>query len=282
MEKISHTFDYELMNTSLHIVLPNIDEQYAKSASYDCYCKLEIVEDLISMYRSGSDIAMLNEQRVGGIVKIADSTYECLMSAFNASVISKGVIDVCMGEYFLKAKNDTFFPKIETPRKGKFAFDAENYLVQKLEDGMIDLGAIGKGFALERIEEILTEDWDIKNVFVSFGGSSIFAKGVDQNGDNWQINLSENISLPLNNAYVGASGTAVLGSHIIDCRNGEVPQNMPYRTWAFTPSGAISDAMSTAFMILSPEEIKEICKQYEFSGAIQQTPDSEIDFLGTI
>ena len=279
MKNVTHTFDYELMNTSLQILLPNIDEQYAKSAAYDCYCKLSIVEDLISMYRTGSDIAMLNEHNVGGIVKISDSTFECLMAAFNASAMTNGAIDVCMGEYFLKAKNDSFFPKIENPRKGKFAFDAENYLVQKLEEGMIDLGAVGKGYALERMNEILTEEWNIDNVFISFGGSSIFAKGKDQNNQDWLVNLSDKLSLPLNNAYVGASGTAVLGEHIIDCRTGLVPPNMPFRTWAFCESGAIADAMSTAFMILSIEEVKDICKKYEISGAIQQTKEAEIEII---
>ncbi len=281
MQGITHTFDYELMNTSLQIVLPNVDEQYAKSASYDCYCRLENMENLISMYKYGSDISMLNSEKIGGIVKISDCTYNCLMTAFNASVISKGAIDVCMGEFFLKAKNDTYFPKIEKPRRGKFAFDAENYLVQKLEDGMIDLGAIGKGFALETVQEILVDEWQIKNAFISFGASSIYAVGSDQNGDTWHINLSDKILLPLNNSYVGASGTSVLGEHIIDCRTGEIPKEMPFRTWAFSKSGAMSDAMSTAFMILPREDIAEICNQYEISGAIQQTQDSEIEFFGT-
>ena len=243
MENITHTFDYELMNTTFQMLLPNVEENYAKSASYDCYCKLSIVEDLISMYRYGSDIAMINENRVGGVVKITDSTYDCLMAAFRASELTGGAIDVCMGEYFLKAKNDSFFPKIETPRRGKFAFDAENYLIQKLEEGKIDLGAVGKGYALDRVAEILTQEWEIENAFVSFGGSSILAMGQDQNGDDWQINLSEKVSLPIKDSFVGASGTSVLGAHILDCRTAEVPKNQPFRTWAFCSSGCMADAL---------------------------------------
>ncbi len=282
MENITHALDYELMNTTLQILLPNVDQNYAKSAGYDCYTKLSNVEDLISMYRSGSDISMLNENPVGGVVKISDSTFDCLMVAFRASELTSGAIDVCMGEFFLKAKNDTFFPKIKTPRRGKFAFDADNYLVQKLEDGKIDLGAVGKGYALDRIAEILTEDWNIENAFISFGGSSIFTLGKDQNGDDWKINLSDKISLPIVDAFVGASGTSVLGAHILDCRTLTVPENQPFRTWAFTEEGAMADVMSTAFMLLTRDEIKKICESENMSAAIQQTPDSEIEFFGAL
>ncbi len=282
MENFTNTFDYELMNTTLQILLPNVDERYAKSAAYDCHSKLSIVEDLISMYRSGSDISMLNETNVGGVVKIADSTFDCLVAAFHACELTSGAIDVCMGEYFLKAKNDTFFQKIENPQRGKFAFDAENYLVQKLEDGKIDLGAVGKGYALDRIAEILTQEWNIENAFVSFGGSSIFALGKDQNGDTWQINMSDKVSLPIVDSFVGASGTSVLGAHILDCRTRNVPEKQPFRTWAFAENGCMADIMSTAFMLLTKEEIEKICASENMSAAVQQTEDSEIEFFGAL
>ncbi len=272
-------FNYEVMNTSLDILLPNIDFRDAKTIAYESFQRLCYLEDLLSMYRAGSDIAMLNEIPVGEVIKLADVSLDCLLEAFHASEISKGAIDVCMGDFFLKAKNDTFFPRIENPTRGKFAIDVENLLVQKLENGRIDLGGIGKGFGLDYIYENLLEHWEIKDAFISFGGSSILALGKDENGKDWQINLSDTMSLPIKNAFVGASGTSVLGQHIIDCRTGELPKNQPFRTWAISGIGAIADAMSTAFMILAKDEIKEICQEHNLVGAIQQTPESQIEIF---
>ena len=279
MEKTTNEFDYELMNTTLKFLLPAMDARDAKSASYDCFGKLEIVEDLISMFKYGSDISMINESPVGSVVKIADSTFECLKSAFAACEMSGGAIDITMGEFFMKNKGVDRYGKIETPRRGKFAFDDENYYVKKLEEGKMDLGAIGKGYALDKVAEILEDTWGVKNAFVSFGASSVYAVGRDENGEEWRVNLSDDVSVPLDGAFVGASGTAVLGEHIIDCRTGEIPQNQPFRAWAFSGNGAISDAMSTAFMILSRKEIADICAKYDISAAIQQTADSPVEFI---
>lgn len=279
METAEKPFEYELMNTTLSLLMPGCEPRVARTAAYESYCMLELLENTISMYRPGSDIAMLNEIPRGESVKISQQTFDCLLAAFRAAEASGGAVDVCMGEFFLKAKNDKTLPKIETPRRGKFAFDDENYIVQKLEDGMIDLGGIGKGFGVELVADKLTDEWNIKNALVNFGGSSIFAIGRDAQNNPWRINLSDTVSVPLDNAFVSASGTSVLGSHIIDCRTGEIPPSMPFRTWAFSGEGALSDAMSTAFMILSRDEIKSACAKYNLTAALQQTPDAPIIFI---
>ena len=87
------------------------------------------------------------------------------------------------------------------------------------------------------------------------------------------------MKIPVENFAVGASGTSVLGAHIVDARTGKVPEKQPFRTWAFCANAAIADAMSTAFMLLDKSEIAEICVAENISAAIQQTPDSEIEFI---
>ena len=54
---------------------------------------------------------MVNCSKVGEIVKLTDIGAECILAAFQAAHISKGAIDICMGEYFLRQKKDTFFKR---------------------------------------------------------------------------------------------------------------------------------------------------------------------------
>lgn len=275
-----HEFDTEAMNTSLNMQICGVDYNYARSAAIDNFKALERIENLLSIYIEGSDISLVNCSKVGEIVKLTDIGAECILAAFQAAHISKGAIDICMGEYFLRQKKDSFF-KIENPRRSAFEFDFDNYAIRKTADGMIDMGAIGKGFAVDKIVESLVQEWEIKDAFISFGASSIYALGKPDDADSWSINLGgdNSMKIPLSNTAVGASGTAVLGNHILDARTGTIPENQPFRTWAFADSAAIADAMSTAFMILPEDEIKEICKEFEISAAIQQTKDSPITLI---
>jgi thiamine biosynthesis lipoprotein ApbE len=125
----------------------------------------------------------------------------------------------------------------------------------------------------------LKEMWEIENAFISFGGSSIYAFGKNVEGKPWQINLSDKMQIDVDDFAVGASGTSVLGNHIIDARTGKVPESQPFRTWCFCGNTAIADAMATAFMLLNEDEIREICQAENLNAAIQNTPDSDILFI---
>lgn len=274
-----HTFDRELMNTQFLISIAGDDFEYARSAALDCFAETEALEQILSMYQFGSDVSCINSSNVGDTTPITEETARCLNLAFAASAMSRGAIDVCMGEFFLKAKRGQTLPAPETPRRGKFEFDAAHFLVKKTSEGKIDLGAVGKGFAVDEAVEKLVNVWEIKSAFLSFGGSSIYAFGKNGDGKAWEINLSDSVKIPVENFSVGASGTSVLGAHIVDARTGKVPENQPFRTWAFCANAAIADAMSTAFMLLDKSEIAEICVAENISAAIQQTPESEIEFI---
>ncbi len=274
-----HTFDCEAMNTTLTVQIDGTDFIYAKSAAFDCFEKTRAIEDLLSMYKFGSDISMLNSSKVGALTKLTDTAMECLMMAFKAGEISGGAIDVCMGEYFLKAKSDDTFPLPNEPRRGQFAVDPENYLVKKISEGRIDLGAIGKGFAVDKMAELLTQTWEIKSALISFGNSSIYAIGAPEEACAWDITLAGKDTFPLRDAAIGASGTAVQGAHIIDARTGKTRENMPLRTWAMGASAAMCDAMSTAFMLLDIASIAAICSEWDMVAAIQQSENSPIEII---
>ena len=101
-----HTFERELMNTVFTVRISGVEQNYARSAALDCFADTEALENILSLYRYGSDISCINASEVGEITPLTDIATECLSLAFSAAEISRGAIDVCMGEYFLKNKND--------------------------------------------------------------------------------------------------------------------------------------------------------------------------------
>src|SRR5262249_11742429 len=63
----------------------------------------------------------------------------------------------------------------------------------------------------------------------------------------------------LEHCSLSGSGVAVKGAHILDPRTGQ-PAQQRSRAWALAPSAAVSDALSTACMVLSESEIAEVIR----------------------
>jgi thiamine biosynthesis lipoprotein len=138
-----------------------------------------------------------------------------------------------------------------------------------------DLGAIGKGFALDCIAALL-RDWDCPSFLLVAGGSSILAGDQPEGHLGWSCGLGEDDSsqrLLLTHASLSGSGLAVKGNHILDPRTGQ-PALRQNRAWVLADTASESDALSTACMVLSEPEIQEVLAQNDSWLAFLQTGNS--------
>ena len=142
----------------------------------------------------------------------------------------------------------------------------------------LDLGGVGKGYAVDKIRELFDE-WNIKTALIHSGQSTVFAytkKGLDWE---WPLAINcaqtknENIlKLKLNNKALSGSGIQK-GQHIIDPRTG-CPVQKYSAAWAIAPQAAIADALSTAFMVMTELEIERYCRKNNDAGGMIVLNDS--------
>lgn len=137
------------------------------------------------------------------------------------------------------------------------------YLVLRLDvpgAGLdLDLGAIGKGLALEKAAGLFS-DWEIGDFLVNAGRSTVYARGAKP----WPVAVGGGFDffkpgkIHLLNRALSGSGHEVKGEHIFDPRHRQ-DRSRHLAVWVSHPSPAVADGLSTAFMVMSLNEIRRYC-----------------------
>jgi len=146
----------------------------------------------------------------------------------------------------------------------KLILDETNYSLSVLNNNLIiDLGGLGKGFAIDKVCELLNA-WEIENALLHSGGSTVKAIGKLKGYDGWPISISNPINnsqtiaeIILKHSSLSGSGKQK-GNHIINPKT-SLPITNRAGAWATSNLASISDAMSTTFMIMSIEDITNFC-----------------------
>jgi thiamine biosynthesis lipoprotein len=245
MNTPQHSFKYEAMTTEFEVIISGQEQEYARQASGAVFREIDRINDLLNKYDARSDIGQVNLLKPGESVRVAIETLECLERAVWAYRVSGGLFDPTLG---------TGFQWLE--------IDRPNFSVgwKKGGKGEVNLGGIGKGYAIDQAAEIL-KDWDVEEAVINGGTSTVLALGKKWNigvGGPWgeKVGLTEII---LENEALSGSGTEVKGDHIINPKTGK-PARRHLAAWAVHPSAAASDALSTAFMMMAPEQIEHVCR----------------------
>lgn len=249
-----HLFNHRAMATHFQVRIADEDKAYAEQAAQTAFALVDSLESKLSRFRANSEITQIAQLAVGEKLRLTEPVLACLRTAQKMEFATRGAFSVTAAA--MKTQ----------PTKPLWAL-VENEFAIRCDSGRLefDLGAIGKGFALDRMAEVLRE-WSCEKFLLIAGGSSILAGDAPEGSNGWDCGLGEDNSpkrLRLQRASLSGSGLAVKGQHILDPRTG-LPLSRRNRVWAIATTAAESDALSTAGMILTEPEIE---------GILQRNPD---------
>jgi len=245
----TQTLAREAMGTVFTLTIAHPDQEYARQAAHAALEELDLLEDRLSRFRPSGDIGRVNRLCRGEKTTVAPETLACLQLALAIGRETNRAFDVAYASGQLSG-----IAAIE--------LDTDKSSVRASADRLrLDLGGIGKGFALDRMAAVLAE-WDITAALAWASTSTVLAKGTPPNRATWSVSIGPEHArrqIPLTDAAISASGTSTQGPHIVDPRFGRRAQGRT-RCWAWAPTAAEADALSTAFMVMSDAEIASYCK----------------------
>jgi thiamine biosynthesis lipoprotein len=266
------TRDAYLMGTRVHLAI------YAAArtegiATLDAALRiLENTERELSTWREDSDISALNRHPVGEPWRASSSICRVLEDVFAWQVETGGAFDPGIGR-LIEAWNIHGEGRLPSPAQVKDAveraglarmsFDAARCIVTRRADATIDVGAFGKGEALDRVEAALGPDaW-----LVDLGGQ-VTVGGPRPDGQPWSVDIAHPAVRDRPHLHVGlregslstsggserdlvVNGTRV--GHILDPRTGR-PATYTGSVTVWHRSGLAADTLTTALYVMGPEE----------------------------
>jgi thiamine biosynthesis lipoprotein len=240
-----HVFNHHAMATQFQVRIADEEKTYAAQTAQAAFAVTDDLESRLSRFRANSEIAQIAQLGVGEKLRLTGPVFACLKIAKKMEHATRGAFSVTAAA--LKTQ----------PTRPLWSLLPDEFSI-RCDSGRLefDLGAIGKGFALDRMAEVLRE-WSCPAFLLVAGGSSILAGHAPAETAGWSCGLGDDNSPQrfwLKNSSLSGSGLAVKGKHILDPRTG-APAALRNRVWALTDTAAESDALSTAAMILDEEEI---------------------------
>jgi thiamine biosynthesis lipoprotein len=277
-------FGRPAMATRFEIVLP-FGDPCAQQAAQAALDEVDRLEAQLTVFREDSEVSRLNRLAPAGPVPVEPGLFHLLETAARLNRETEGAFDVTSGAL---TKVWGFFRRQgRLPGESELAeallkvsmnqvvLDEDKKTVQFRCPGLeINLGSIGKGYALDRAGQHLTHVWGQSNALLHGGHSSIFALGSEPGSrQGWTVGIrhpwDENRRLAilrLRNRALGTSAATFqhleyngrkLG-HILDPRSGWPAEGIASAS-VVAPTAALADALATAFFIMGVDKTRAFC-----------------------
>jgi len=266
------------MATRFEILLHGPNAPALRAAGEEALDEIDRLEAQLSLYRRTSEISRVNALAAREAVRVSPGVFRLLQAAQQLSAATGGAFDItiaplvrCWG--FMGGTGQ--FPEADQVAEARakvgmnlVELNAADFTVRFAREGvMLDLGAIGKGHAVEYAAGLLREA-GVTSALLHGGTSTIHALGGPPEGEFWQVALEypqeagggtdrrhlATVSLrdeALSVSAVWGRSFKVDGKtfgHVLDPRSGQ-PVAGALLAAVVTESATEADALSTALLV---------------------------------
>lgn len=275
------------MMGTVFIIKVDAEPSVAEPAIEDAFDEIARLEDVLSEWRSDSEISRINQNAGRSPVAVGEDVFRVVKAGVDVSRWSRGAFDLSWAA--LRGLYDFRPGRQRVPDRAqvrpllrhidyrKIRLDEEARTVFLEQTGMaIGTGSIGKGYALDRAGQILREA-GIES-YMLFGGGQVQVHGM--RGDRpWRVGIQHPRNETTYFAFFESDGGSISTSgdyervfvdsrgkrwhHILDPRTG-LPVERTMSVTLMAPDGLHADALSTAAFVLGPRRALEMLERIDY------------------
>lgn len=275
-----HSLTGHTMGTqfSVKLTTDNVDTAALTEA---LEASLAEVNHMMSTYQVDSEISRFNSSETTEWQEVSREFCFSVEEALALSAFTNGSFDITVGPLVNLWGFGPDGIVLEPPRdedivamKGAVGYEhlqvnCDTPAIRKAITSIaLDMSAFGKGYAVDRIAEVL-EQRGFENYLVEVGGELRF-RGKNAKGENWAIGIevpkadqrTPYAIIRLTDTAMATSGDyrnffeadGKLYSHTIDTRTGRPVTHTLASVTVIDDEGARADALATALLVMGPEE----------------------------
>jgi thiamine biosynthesis lipoprotein len=296
LESVFPKVQREAMGSLWEIYLAGADREQLIAAGEEALNEIDRLDRQLSHYKPDSDVSRINAIAGEQWVRLEPGLYFLLKRCAEISEMTGGAFDITTGPlskawgFFSGDKrippDEEINSLLEIVGTSRIQFDDEEWLVLLPNEGMeINLGAIGKGYAIDQAVKTLAL-FGAESAVLHGGQSTIYAMGgsvhvnraepSEQSDSGWRFEIKdprdkENVieTVFLKDEAISTSGSyedffeeaGIRYSHILDPRTGVPAQGM-LSVSVIAQNAADSDAFSTAFFVMGRKATEEFCRSH--------------------
>ena len=286
-----------VMGTVFEIAAYAESSEKASAAIDNAFQEIVRMDDLMSNFKPESELSRLNRSAHFHTQKVPPDLYRVIEQAVQFSRLSSGKFDITVAplvNLWKAALLGDSLPSLSQRQQAeecvgyeKIELTPPDEITFRSSCMQLDLGAVGKGYAVDRAGEVL-HFYGIRNALINSGGSSILALGSPPGQDAWLVHLrdpSHKIDpyVMLKDQSVSTSEQTAISllapesaGHIIDPATGK-PVDTRFAVSVITSSGTPSDGLSTTLLLLGPKAGRSVVDGMSNVSAIWVSPKAEIE-----
>lgn len=275
----------DVMGSLTAIVAYGENGAHVQAAISDALDEDSRLDDLLSNYKPNSEWSKVNRLAGHEPVHVSDELFRLLIACVEYSRESEGTFDISVGPLmkvwgFYKgtghlADRSAVLDALRSVGYRNILLDPQAHTVRFAREGVeLDPGGVGKGYAVDRMADVLRSE-GIQSALISAGGSSIYALGSPPGKDGWHIDLKDPRtqskfvqSVTLRNESLSTSGNyekffyadGKMWSHIMDPRTGYPSEGM-LSVSVIAPRTLDSEVWAKPYYILGRQWTKQHMKK---------------------
>lgn len=261
---------------------------------------IDQLEEQLSVFRPSSEVSQINAHAERGPVHVESRLWALLAQAMQIFRDTAGAYDITAGPLvkawgFYRRAGAIPDPQVLEQALSCIGSDSVELdesagTIHFTKPGVeLNLGSIGKGYALDRAAELLAAA-EIADFLWHGGQSSVLARGTSAgNARGWSVGIRDPVrsdrrlaEIDLCDRALSTSGSGVQFfrhggkryGHILDPRTGWPAEGM-FSATVVAPTAAEADALSTAFYVMGVEKALEYCRTHTAIGTLLVYPSTQ-------